>query len=69
MLVLSRRQGESICVGDGVTITVLSSQNGRIRLGIEAPAHVRVDRREVRERLEQADEQDLMEELFAAHPR
>lgn len=48
MLVLTRRQGESICVGDGIVITVLSTENGRARIGIEAPRDVRIDRTEVR---------------------
>jgi carbon storage regulator len=51
MLVLTRRGGEAICVGDGITITVLGTQAGKARIGISAPAHVRVDRREVRERI------------------
>lgn len=47
MLVLSRKIGEKICIGDRVTITVVDIGRGRIRLGIEAPRGVRVDRLEV----------------------
>ena len=50
MLVLSRTTNESICVGNGIVVTVLSSQGGRVRLGIEAPREVSIDRGEVRER-------------------
>jgi len=70
MLVLTRHEGESIRLGDGVKITVLSSENGRIRLGIEAPASLRVDRREVSDQLAADDEEETsISDLFSAHPR
>jgi carbon storage regulator len=50
MLVLSRRLGETVVIDGGIRLTVLSTQNGRVRLGIEAPDCVRVDRAEVHER-------------------
>lgn len=46
MLVLSRKLGESIHIGDGVTITVLDLRPSRIRLGINAPLSVRIQREE-----------------------
>ena len=46
MLVLSRRENESIVIGD-ITVTVISIRGDKVRLGIEAPAHVPVHRREV----------------------
>lgn len=48
-LVLSRKLMETICVGDDVTITVVRICGDKIRLAIEAPADVSVDRLEVRE--------------------
>jgi carbon storage regulator len=62
MLVLTRRQGESICVGDGIVITVLSTENGRVRIGIKAPRDVRIDRTEVRAKKLAQEEQ-----LFILH--
>jgi carbon storage regulator len=62
MLVLTRRQGESICVGDGIVITVLSTENGRARIGIKAPRDVRIDRTEVRAKKLAQEEQ-----LFILH--
>ena len=53
MLVLTRRMGESICVGGGITITVLAAQNGRARIGIEAPPEVSVNRQEIQDRIDQ----------------
>ena len=47
MLVLSRKQSQQITLGDSITITVLSVQGGRVRLGIDAPASVRVLRAEL----------------------
>jgi carbon storage regulator len=47
MLVLSRRNGEAICIRDQVVITVLSIRGNRVQLGIEAPADVAVRRREL----------------------
>ena len=48
MLVLSRKTHEGIWVGDTVFITVLSIGRGRVRLGIEAPQDVHIDREELR---------------------
>jgi carbon storage regulator len=48
MLVLTRKQGEQLKVGDDVTITVLEVSGHRIRLGIEAPKSTRVLRGELR---------------------
>ncbi len=47
MLVLTRREEEKIHIGDNIVITVVSIGNGRVRLGIEAPPEVRIDREEV----------------------
>ena len=51
MLVLTRKQGEKIVIGNGVVITVVEIDRGKIRLGIEAPREVRIAREEVRERI------------------
>jgi carbon storage regulator len=47
MLVLARKQNEAIRVGDEVRITVVEIRSGRVRLGIEAPRHVRIRRDEI----------------------
>ena len=51
MLVLSRRAGETIVIDGDIRVTVVEVQGNRVRLAIEAPAAVPVDRAEVRERL------------------
>lgn len=47
MLVLSRRVGESVVVGDDITITVLEVRGDVVRVGIDAPRSVRVHRAEL----------------------
>ena len=52
MLVLTRKLGESIVIGNHIRVTVLDMQGKQIRLGIEAPPEVSVHRGEVYERIE-----------------
>jgi len=52
VLVLTRKLGESIVIGNNVRVTVLEMQGKQIRLGIEAPTEVPVHRGEVYERIE-----------------
>lgn len=47
MLVLSRKTGERIVIGDNVTLTVVKVVGGRVELGIQAPRSVRVMREEL----------------------
>jgi len=47
MLVLTRKQGEQIRIGDDVVITVVRTKGKAVRLGIQAPAHVPVLRGEI----------------------
>ena len=57
MLVLSRRAGESVVVGDDVTVTILEVRGDVVRVGIDAPRSVKVHRAE------------LLEELAASNQR
>lgn len=52
MLVLTRYVDERIMVGDDVIITVIDICGGKVKLGIEAPRGVRIDREEIRARIE-----------------
>lgn len=47
MLVLSRKAGERIRIGDGVEMVVLETKGGRVRLGFEAPPEVAIHRHEL----------------------
>ena len=51
MLILSRRTGESLCIGDDVTVTVVAIKGNQVRIGVNAPKNVRVDREEIRARI------------------
>jgi carbon storage regulator len=51
MLVLTRKVGESIIIGDDIIITVLPTNGNQIRLGIEAPQEFSIHREEVYERI------------------
>ena len=55
MLVLTRKAGESVMIGDDVVITVLEARGDVIRLGIDAPKDVRVHREEVYRELQAAN--------------
>jgi carbon storage regulator len=57
MLVLSRRVGESIIVGDDVTVTVLDVRGDVVRIGIQAPRSVAVHREELLRELEAANKE------------
>ncbi len=47
MLVLSRREGESIVIGNDIVITVVEVKGGQVRVGIKAPRDVQVHREEI----------------------
>ena len=51
MLILTRRVGESVMIGDEVTITVLRVKGNQVRLGVNAPRSVSVQREEIFERI------------------
>jgi carbon storage regulator len=53
MLILTRRIGETLMIGDRLTVTVLDVKGNQVRLGINAPKDVAVHREEVFERIKQ----------------
>lgn len=55
MLVLTRKPGEQIMIGDGIVITVLEGRGDGVRIGIEAPRGVLIQRREVVEAIAAAN--------------
>lgn len=58
MLVLTRKVNEEIMVGDDVRITIVHIHGNKVRIGIDAPTDMAVDRREIRERKDQERDGD-----------
>lgn len=57
MLVLSRRVGERLMIGEDIVITVIDVRNDGVRIGIDAPRHVRVHRAEILEAVTRANQE------------
>jgi len=57
VLILTRRVGESIVVGDDIVLTVFEVRGDAVRIGIDAPKSVRVNRKEVYEEIQRSNEQ------------
>jgi carbon storage regulator len=51
VLVLTRKLGQILDIGDGITVTVLEVRSGQVKLGIQAPLSVPIHRREITERI------------------
>ena len=57
MLVLSRQRDETIMIGDDIELTVVDIRGDKVRLGINAPAHISVHRKEIYDAIKRENEQ------------
>jgi carbon storage regulator len=57
MLILTRRVGETLMIGDEVTVTVLGVKGNQVRIGVNAPRDVTVHREEIYERIKQEQQE------------
>ena len=63
MLILNRKPGESIIIDDKIEVTLLEVQDGRVKLGIEAPKSISILRKEVYEEVVEANRKSLEVEI------
>ena len=63
MLVLTRKAGEGIIIGDDIKITIVELKSGGVRIGIEAPREIKVHRQEVFDRIKQENKEATQWEI------
>lgn len=59
MLILTRRVGETLMIGDSVTVTVLGVKGNQVRIGVSAPKDVAVHREEIYDRIQKEKESGI----------
>ena len=59
MLILTRKVGESVLIGDDISITVLSVRGNQVKLGVQAPKEVSVHRVEIYQRILQSKDEHI----------
>ncbi len=68
MLILTRRVGETLMIGDEVTVTVLGVKGNQVRIGVNAPKDVAVHREEIYERIKNEENGNDAADIFLKVP-
>ncbi len=55
MLILMRKKGEQIVIGDNITVTILGNDNNFVKIGIDAPREIEVHRREIYDHIQSGE--------------
>ena len=58
MLILTRKVGESLLIGDDVSITILNIRGNQVKIGVKAPKEISVHREEIYQRIKQAEDKE-----------
>ena len=58
MLILTRRVGETLMIGDEMTVTVLGVKGNQVRIGVNAPKDVAVHREEIYDKIQKSDNEE-----------
>ena len=67
MLVLSRKEGEKLHIGDDIVITVTAIKGGRVQIGVEAPRSKRILRGELKQTVDEFQGEPAIVSMEAAH--
>ena len=69
MLVITRKEGETVVLGGQIEVTVVSVDGNQVRLGFKAPSHVLIHRKELFERIQQTNREAIVNKETTRLPR
>ncbi len=63
MLVLTRKDDESIIIGKDIEIKIIKTENGKVKIGIEAPKNIEINRKEIFEQIEKENKEAINKQV------